>query len=49
MTDPTATYTFLPWLRQGIASKIKQVDTLNEAVGTHFGWQTRRQNSARST
>ena len=32
MTDPTATYTFLPWLRQGIASKIKQVDTLNESV-----------------
>ncbi|MBX3082874.1 MAG: hypothetical protein KF716_14640 [Anaerolineae bacterium] len=34
MTDQIATYTFLPWLRQGIASKIKPVDSLGEAVGT---------------
>lgn len=28
MSDPLATYTFLPWLRQGIAAKISQPDTL---------------------
>lgn len=28
MSDPLATYTFLPWLRQGIAAKIRQPDPL---------------------
>lgn len=28
MSDPIATYTFLPWLRQGIAAKIRQADPL---------------------
>ena len=28
MPNPVATYTFLPWLRQGIAAQITQVDTL---------------------
>lgn len=31
MADPLATYTFLPWLRQGIASRIEQEDTLGAA------------------
>jgi hypothetical protein len=35
MSGPLATYTFLPWLRQGIASKIKQQDTLGSAGGTN--------------
>ncbi|WP_406081191.1 hypothetical protein [Micromonospora sp. NBC_00858] len=28
MSDPIAAYTFLPWLRQGIAAQIRQPDTL---------------------
>lgn len=31
MADPLATYTFLPWLRQGIAGRISTVDTLGAA------------------
>lgn len=31
MNDPLTTYTFLPWLRQGIASKIERGDTLGVA------------------
>src|SRR5689334_11590336 len=34
MSDLIATYTFLPWLRQGIATKIKRGDTLGEPIGT---------------
>lgn len=33
MNDKLATYTFLPWLRQGIASQIKTVDTLGDPSG----------------
>jgi len=33
MSDPLATYTFLPWLRQGIASKIREQDTLGSGSG----------------
>jgi hypothetical protein len=33
MDNRLATYTFLPWLRQGMASKIKQPDNLGSGVG----------------
>ncbi len=33
MSDQLAAYTFLPWLRQGIASKIKQQDNLGVGDG----------------
>lgn len=33
MSDPIASYTFLPWLRQGMASQIKTVDTFGAASG----------------
>ena len=33
MSDQIATYTFLPWLRQGIVSKVKNEDTLGEKAG----------------
>ena len=33
MSDPLATYTFLPWLRQGISSKISGADTLGSGAG----------------
>ena len=33
MSDPIATYTFLPWLRQGIAAKIRTPDTLGSGAG----------------
>lgn len=33
MTNPVATYTFLPWLRQGIASRITQKDTFGPGLG----------------
>ncbi len=33
MNDKIATYTFLPWLRQGIASQINTEDTLGEPSG----------------
>ena len=33
MSDQIATYTFLPWLRQGIASKIKGEDNLGAGPG----------------
>src|SRR5215216_4920104 len=33
MSEPLASYTFLPWLRQGIVSKIGQPDTLGAGAG----------------
>ena len=33
MSDPIASYTFLPWLRQGMASQIVSVDTFGAASG----------------
>src|SRR5574342_1284192 len=33
MSELLSTYTFLPWLRQGIASKIKQQDNLGSGAG----------------
>jgi hypothetical protein len=33
MSDQIATYTFLPWVRQGIASKIRNEDTLGAGAG----------------
>ena len=33
MNDLLATYTFLPWLRQGLASKIRRGDTLGAEGG----------------
>src|SRR6516164_1560727 len=33
MTNLLATYTFLPWLRQGIASRIAQKDTFGPGLG----------------
>lgn len=33
MSNPIATYTFLPWLRQGIVSKVKTEDTLGQSAG----------------
>lgn len=34
MSEPLATYSFLPWLRQGIASQIVEKDTLGRTAGS---------------
>ena len=33
MTITVGTYTFAPWLRRGIATRINEVDTLGNAAG----------------